>query len=247
MRLAIKFETKNSELPIEYRRMLLSVLKKSFEVSSKEVYEAFYKNRDPNLKPFTFAVYLPNPKFDKHSITLGSNEFTLNFSTADYKTGILFYNGLLKNKKTGFSYHYKENDTTYQVDLKSVQLNKNEKKSFDNEVVFKTLSPFVVRKHNPEDNKDIYLKPEDSDFYKILSENTRLKVKEFLNIDEDLKIEPIKLKKIPVKHYNRFVEGLHGIVKISGSEKVLDLIYKIGLGANNGYGFGMLEVVYGGK
>ena len=239
MRLKMIFQLKKPELDIEYRRAFLSLLKICFKEASPGVFGKFYENGTA-MKPFTFGVFLPKPRFKGNIVTLDSREITLNFSTYYSELGIYFYNSLVKRRKRFESYPLSGGNT---LGLKHVSLQK-EKLIKSREAVFKTLSPFLVRLHYKEHNEDEYLDKNSNLFVAQTEENIRVMTKELTGKEERVDFMPVKLKEgFPIKHYGIFVDGNTGVFKLTGDPEVLDFIYKVGIGSRRGEGFGLLEVV----
>jgi len=239
MRLKMVFELKKPELDIEYRKVFLSLLKNGFKQASEEVFNTFYGDGTP-MKPFTFGVFLNNPEFDGNLIHLKSNEITLNFSTFDSKLGIYFYNSLVQ-KKIRFAPYPLPNDN--EMTVKRI-IHLREKPVKSNEAVFKTLSPFLVRVHNKEENTDKYLTKHDESFVSQLEENIRAMVEILLGKKEHVEFMPVILNDpFPVRHYGVPVNANTGIFKLTGNPEILDFIYKVGIGSRRSEGFGLLEMV----
>ncbi len=245
MRFSIIFEINKSIIALNYQKLIISILKKCFQLSNKSVYEIFYNS--PKIKPFTFSVYFPESKFEKNKIKLGNkNEIILNFSTYNTEIGLLFYNGLLEYVKKGFYYKDKE----FQLRLKSVIL-KREYRIKTDRIKFKTLSPIIVRHHIREKNKDEYLTLQNSDLEKFenqLNVNMSYVFKEFLGKEYKLKFKPEAIKSVPIKVSDeKFTKGYIpaniGTFYLEADIEALDFVYKAGLGARRSFGFGMIEVV----
>lgn len=248
MRFSIKFILLNEkkELPIHIRNMFMSILKKAFENGDVDIYKKYYETtseyKNNVLKPFTFSIYIPNIRYEKEKIFFAGNEIILNFSTYEIDKGLYFYNGILRQKDKIFNYKNK-----YELKVENIKI-VNEKIITENEVVFKTLSPLLVRNHNKEKNKDDYLCTTDKGFEEIIKENINKKSENFLYKKAEIDIKEINMKKLIMKHQvdkNReiFINGNSGYIKIKSDIETLDMIYKSGIGARNGEGFGMLEIV----
>lgn len=239
MRLKMEFVLKNPQLDIEYRRGILSLLKHCFQLSSPQVYEKFYEI-GPEMKPFTFGVFLHEPKFEGESICLQSTDIILNFSTYAAELGIYFYNSLIKEKSKFKPYPLQNGN---EMLLKRVSLQR-EKQIKTNEVVFKTCSPFLVRVHKKEDNTDVFLTKNDEGFVAQMEENIRVMVKVLMGREERVEFTPVLLKDgFPIRHYGRNVQGNTGIFKLTGAPEVLDFIYKSGIGSKRSEGFGLIDAV----
>ena len=251
MRIKFGFVSYYETIPIIYRKGVLSILKKAFEGVSLEIYETFYSKNV--VKPFTFSVYIPEAKFIEDRIELGkSKEIFLNFSTCYTDIGLMFYNGMVKNRN--FRFQYLKDENGLNLILKNVIL-KREFRIKSDKVLFKTLSPLLVRKHTKgHKQKDEYLllnKENLEEFENQMNVNMEPVFKAFMGKVYPLKIYIEKegdIKNVPIKisdtkgNYG-YAEGNIGKFLIEGHPDALDFIYKVGLGARRSYGFGMLEVV----
>ncbi len=266
MRFSCKvFIPKNTPIPNDYRRYLLSLIKEAIKNSGsdgEDFYNRFYSGK--NTKPFTFSAYFPLKKEGEEN-KLDGDYFSFFFSTNDYEFLMRVYNGLVEIKK--------RNDFdlfgTQITDIKNFFLFP-EKNFTKNETIFKTLSPFLVR--SLEDG-DKYIYPEgfkiqtkdpEKDVshwpYWEKSQNfiqafetslTALVQKELPDYKGKIKVEKIDCVVVPVLHgsgneeheYKMTFPGLKGQIKIKAEPEVLKLFYDIGIGARRSEGFGMLEVV----
>ena len=237
MRIKMAFQLSRTELDIEYRRAFLSLLKKSFKQASESVYKKLYES-GTSMKSFTFGVLLPKPEFKEDIIVLQSKEITLTFSTSETKYGIYFYNSLVKNRFIPFPLANGNSLSLQRVHLQ------REKRITASEMVFKTLTPFLVRVHNKSTNNDRYLSGDDEGFISQLLWGIERMTEKLCGQRETVVVEPVKLGKgIPIMHYGQYVTGNKGILKMSGKPEILDFIYKVGLGSRRSEGFGLLDVV----
>lgn len=248
-------------VPPDYRRYLLSMIKKAIQNSSNEgidFYNRFYTGN--NTKPFTFSAYLPMKKQGGEN-SLDGDYFSFFFSTNDYEFLMRVYNGLIGIKKNSF-----EIFGTKISDIKNFYL-VPEKNFIKNEAVFKTLSPFLVR--SPGDG-DKYLYPYDSktqtnnkldgfkyweksqNFIEALQTSLGTLVnKEMPDYNGKINIELANAMVVPILHgsgnddhkFTMTFPGIKGEIKITASPEILKLFYDIGIGARRSEGFGMLEVV----
>ena len=123
-----------------------------------------------------------------------------------------------------------------------------EKLIVDDEVIFKTLSPIVVRDHKGNNNETWYYSLNDKEGKEIFEENIKYQLlEEFgkerkLDIDE-VKVEILNSKEVKVKHYG--IEVLSNICRLEIEAKpyILDYLYKAGCGGRRSQGFGMLDLV----
>ena len=57
MRLKLYFELENEKMPIQYRKCILSFIKKSLSEYSEEYYKRLYDGNKPIVKPYTFSAF----------------------------------------------------------------------------------------------------------------------------------------------------------------------------------------------
>jgi len=251
------FIKKGTVIPSDYRRHLLSLVKESIKKSSNdgaEFYSRYYSEN--TTKPFTFSAYIPMKNENGKSLISG-DFFSFFFSSNDFEFLMRVYNGLLKiNLEKNFKL-FGENFSIKKIIVLP------EKKFEKDTMVFKTLSPFLVR---DTENGDNYLYPKD---FTIQTRNNGnqwqyWKEVELTNYLDSLKknIEAlvgindfsITLGKniiVPILHGSgnddhSFVmtfPGMKGEIEIQANPEILKLIYDIGIGARRSEGFGMLEVV----
>lgn len=235
MRFSMIFKISKPELPVDYRSGFISLLKASYEMACKDKYVELYEAN--TLKPFTFSVYFGNmAKILDKKVFINSDRFILNFSTASLELGTYFYNGLLKIKKELKEYPLFE----ARISLENVNL-KREIQIREDTIIFKTLSPFLVRDYI---DKNKYLKPSDEGFQTQLKQIVSECSKAFLDKDSSIEFKDVKTTaKPPIFHYGAPVDGIRGIFALKGDPDILNLIYQIGLGSRRSQGFGMLEVM----
>ena len=102
MRLKLNFDLENEFLPIQYRKSVMSFIKLSLSEYNEQYYKKYYNNKDTIIKPYTFAIFLKNPKFEENKIMVDDRRMELNISIADYETSIILYNALTIKKTKNF-------------------------------------------------------------------------------------------------------------------------------------------------
>lgn len=167
MRFKLNFELENEKFPIQYRKNVMSFIKKSLNEYSPEHYEKLYHEKDNIIKPYTFAVFFNTPEFKENEI-------------------------ILKDKKDHY-YSFSANQF-----LETVKINIREQLKITN-------------------------LPE--------------------GIENTFEIKPIQAKKVIVKFYEKKIEGSIGTFEISGDRKLLEVLYKSGIGSKRSAGFGMFEII----
>lgn len=224
MRIRLNFVLHKNELNIEYRKSIISFIKKSLSDVSDKYYEQFYSNK--KQKPYTWSSY-----FDIESISdkfyLKNNNLYINFSVDDTKLGYLFTNIFLNQRKKSFKLSGDNFMTLISVN------EKNENIIRQNNIICKTLSPLVVIKQDEKYNykTNYFLNYEDTDFSKVFKEKT------------NCEIVPIQCKKQIVQHYNIKFPVTSGIFLIKGDIKDLQKLYNCGICDKHSQGFGMIEIL----
>jgi len=239
MRIKILFEGEEVfNLRKDYRSYFISFLKTVFE-KTKLLKEIFNKKE---YKPYVFSAYLgKNFKIDKEEIYIGK-ELSFLFSSGDPLIITNFYNGVLKLKEENLKIGNKN------IKIKNIELLPYKKIKSD-KVVFKTIGICILSNKDASKNdfKNFYIIPTDDleKFNKHLFERINERYR-FLTKREDkhfIKLNPINIKEIVVKHYGGYVRGFKGIFELKGSPEILQFVYDYGFGIRTGQGFGLLEIV----
>lgn len=237
MRLKLNLELENEIFPIQYRRNVISFIKLALSEYDEQCYKKYYKDKDTIIKPYTFAMYFKNPKFEENQIIIKDKKAEINISIADYETSIILYNAFNHQKNKKFSL-----DKNSWI-LKSITI-PIEKKIDSEEITIKFMSPLVVRKHR--DCKDYYYSYEHEEFKEFLKINISQQL-QISNIPENLietfDIQPIKAKKTIVKFYEKKIETSNGVFKIYGDKQLLKYLYEAGMGSKRSSGFGMFQIM----
>ena len=242
MRLSLHCELKESEIPLDYRRKIVSMFKRCLTNYDENVYNKYYHMRDPIQKEFTFSNYFQNPVMKKETIEIPNKRIIINFSTSDNVIGIDFYNAFVKNlyQEIRFS------------NLNSIKITRivvqKERKITTNKVIFRTQSPLIVRDHHPESGKDWYYSCNDLNFEKFLKRNlyNQLKDKFSETVERDLdnlSIKKLDMKKIIVTSYGIKMASSIGSFEMEGEQYILNEIYQSGAGSKKSLGFSMVDIV----
>ena len=237
MRLKLNFNLENEFLPIQYRKSVMSFIKLSLSEYNEQYYKQYYNDKDTIIKPYTFATFFRNPKFEDDKIVIEDRRLELNISIADYETSIILYNAFNHQKNKRFSLD--KNSWT----LKNINLSLD-KKIDSEELTIKFMSPLVVRSHI--DKKDYYYSYGNENFKDMLKINIKQQLK-ITDLPEELvykfNIQAIQAKKVIVKFYEKKIETSTGIFKISGDKQLLKYLYDAGIGSKRSSGFGMFQII----
>lgn len=237
MRFKLEFALENEEIPIQYRKSIISFIKFSLSSYNEEYYKKFYNNRDNIIKPYTFSVYFNQPQIKEDTIIIKDKKIELNISAGDYETAIILYNSLNNQKYKKFSI----NKNSWILNNIAMII---EKEVISESINIKFQSPLCVRSR--QNNKDYYYSFKHEEFENILKINIKEQLK-ITNMPETIvdnfKIVPIKAKKLVIKFYEKQIECSSGIFNITGERELLTYLYKNGIGSKHSAGFGMFQII----
>lgn len=218
---------------------ILSWIKHAVQEYSEELYQSMYHEKDPIKKTFCFAPILPKPKFDNHQIELSGNYIQIIFSFYNYNYAFRIYNSFVGQLHKKF--HLNRNSMTliqaYILPEEDIQTSK---------IKIKLSSPMIVRKHDRETRKDTYYCFEREDFKTYLHINILEQMKaEGLDASllDGFEIKPIQAKKVVMPVYEKMIECSIGSFELVGKKELLNYLYRAGMGAKKGLGFGLFNLI----
>lgn len=238
MRFELIFQLKNKTFPIDYRRVILSYIKKALQdMSDGKYYDKYFK--DTIQKDFSFSVKFPKMKFTKENIELEEDKIKVLFTTDNTKkTGLLLQQSFIKQK-------YKDFNIANNNSMTLIHINqKREQKITSSKVIFKTYG-LCVRDHNKQTNKDIHYTYQDEKFneqLKIVLTNQAKEAGFSQSLIDNLKFIPLNCKKVLIKHYGVYVDTTVGTFFLEGHPSLLQYLYNVGLGSRRAM-FGYLDLV----
>lgn len=237
--LKLEFELENAELPIDYDKVILSFMKAAIENFSPDLFDRLYNKRESVMKTYCWTCYLPHAQFTSDTIKLGANKFMLTFSDIDMGELLIFFNAfsLMKHK----IFHMNRNS----MKLLSVKTRKLQTIK-ETELIVKMQSSLIARKHNSDDNTDVYYTFDEPEFSDIVKENLKIFLQR-INIEcdtSDFSIVPLKGKKVVTRTMGQFVDGNIGIYKITGNLRLLEILYAAGIGTRRSAGHGKFEIIF---
>lgn len=237
MRFKLYFKLEKEEIPIQYRKTIISYFKYCLEKYDTKYYSKCYNGKDPIIKQYTFSTHYKQQKIESDKIILKDNNLELNISTSDYETGIILYNSF--NKQKHKKYPLSNNSMT----LENITMLK-EKEITTDKITIKFQAPLCVRSR--ENNKDYYYSCENKKFEEILKINIKEQLK-ITNIPletvDTFTIKPINAKKVLIKFYEKCIECSTGTFEISGNKELLKYLYQAGIGSKHSAGFGMFQIL----
>lgn len=232
------FQLEKKWLPKEIDRLFVSFFKASLQAYSKDFYEKLYDKKQSIVKGFTYSYFLPGAKFSDKKIELQQNRFSMFFSDVDQIEFLHFFNSFQKMRYVKYSMNGNS------MELVSIHI-EHLKEIKENEIIIKMQSPLIVRRHNSENNSDIYYTYEMDGFEKALKENIDIFLKR-IGIDiitEGFSIQIVKGKKVVVPIFGRNTDASLGVYKLRGSCQLLNVLYLGGLGSRRSEGHGKFEVI----
>lgn len=238
MRFYLTFELEKSSLPKDYRRIILSYIKKSLtEILDGRYYSQYFK--DNIQKDFCFSLKLPKAKFTKDEIILEDNSIKVLFTSDDrQKTGLLLQQAFMKQKNKKFLITNQNSITLKQIHQQ------REQKITSSKVIFKIYG-LCIRDHNKETNKDNHYVYSDEKFneqLKVVLKNQISQTGFSKDIVDSIKFSPINCKKVLVKHYDTYVDTTVGSFLLEGNPLLLQYLYDVGMGSRNTM-FGYLDLL----
>lgn len=227
-------------LPLDYRPGFMSLIKSAVKNQTENLYEFIYAKR--TVKPYTFAVTFGDELKIEGDKIFFTKPIGFKFSSFDTNYEIYVYNYLVREKEV------KIYDQSFEVS--SIRfVRKKEIKS--STVIFKTLSPVLIRSH---ENENFYLCPKcenfegDESFDDAFKFNLNELTKNLIGLDGvDAEFKALKLKRVVVKHMKKYGDlkfpAFTGVFFLRASPEVLNLVNLAGLGSRRSEGFGMIELV----
>lgn len=242
MRFSVELILENESIPKDKNRIILSLIKNCFNSYDQDYYKKIYEERLVKTKNFTFSTYMPNCSFQKEEIYIPSKKIIMNFSAYSKEDSIMFFNSFLSNK--GKTYSIKNNSIT----INKVNLVR-EKNIDGDEVLFKTLSPIVVREHDGDNKKTLYHLLNNHTGRRVFMDNLRYQIKDTFGDRGLYDFKDFNIgvsennKEVKVKNYGIVIPSNIGMIKVKGQPYLLDYLYKAGIGSKRSGGFGMVDIV----
>jgi CRISPR-associated endoribonuclease Cas6 len=235
MRLIISIKMQNNNIPFDYRPSIMSLFKKVLSRYNDNFFNETYDKNNPQTKDFCYSIFFNKPKYINNTIEIGNNIFQIVISSFNHSSIVFLYNSFIKFKDY---FNMGKDNKGKVINCKLVPLVKVE----GEEMKIKLLSPLLIRKHNKENNKDFYLKYDSEEFEQIFNVHVS-SICSLHNIKyEEIKIISIYPKSTLIKNMDSFLLANLGIYKLTGPNNILNLLYRSGIGARRGEGFGMFEI-----
>lgn len=234
----LQFKLEHKFLPNAMDKLIVSYLKAATLNYDKDMYNKLYDKTKSIIKQYTYSYYLPGAKFENSIIKLKKNEFSMFFSDLNQAELLHFFNAfqLMKFKRYPIQNNSMQLVSVCMQNLDAIK---------DNQIVIKIQSPLIVRKHNSDDNSDIYYTCGMDGFEEALKDNVRIFIeKTGINLEtDDFSIQTIKGKKVVVPVFGRNTDASIGIYKLRGSCRLLNILCLAGIGVRRSEGHGKFEII----
>lgn len=240
MRFCVELGIKNPYITKEKNKMIMHIMKLLFENVDSKKYMQLYEDEENKEKNFTFSTYLGRGvKFNRENIFVPEQKILLNFSTSDVSEGILFYNSFVEN--IGLEIPIEDNLVTIE------SIREGNVGLIEENVIFSTNSPIVVRQHDGDNNETWYHDLNTKEGYEIFIENLRWQLRNNLknvkeNDIEDVKVKILENKIVKIKHYGIVIPSNLALINITAKAYIIDYLYKSGVGSRRSQGFGYLNI-----
>ncbi len=222
------------EIPADYRRRFISLLKSAFYDEFPDLYEK------RAVKPYTFAaIFNRGVRFERGRI-LNVRTVVFKFSTGREDLFATLVNFAIRMKRRGEGISFGKDAPTFK--LTDVRLRTTPPITGR----FATLSPVVVNdpSADPRDPKRHYLLPEDEDYEARLHSILKDRMEAIVGRPpKGFRLKEHYVREVMVRHYGGYVRGAVGSMGVEGDGETLRFIYDYGLGVRTGQGFGMLKVL----
>lgn len=233
MKILINLQLKDNRLPLDYRPVLLSLIKVALSKNYPEEYEKLYLNSNQS-KHYTFSLKMSHPVFENDVILLSSPEIVLDISSSDEYYALLLYNAFQKINR--YTLPLQDNNGLSVVKTTIIPT----KKITQNNIFVKFISPMVIRKHIS-GQPDKYYIYNDDEFLPTL----KFIIDRQFGREINISIEPICPKKTVVLAFGTKIRSSLGTYRITSDPEVLDVISKGGIGSRRSEGFGYFQVIGG--
>lgn len=239
MKFVSEFVLEKEELPIDYRRCILSYLKHCLtQANGGKYFDDYYA--PGKEKPFCFSVVFSTPKFSKDMVQVTSKKMKLVISSADVKTAFILFSALAAQK--GKTYSLPLGNSMRMVSIRQVK----EQEVHSSRILVKMMEPLCIRNHNKETNKDWYYSCKDQEAFERESTRvikTQLMLAGYSEEQSNVKLVPIDPKMVIIKHYSINIECTIGTFIMEGNPEVLNYLLKNGIGSRKSSGFGVAQLM----
>lgn len=239
MKFVSEFALEKEELPIDYRRCILSYLKHCLtQANGGKYFDDYYV--PGKEKPFCFSVVFSTPKFSKDMVQVMSKKMKLVISSADVKTAFILFSAIAAQK--GKTYSLPLGNSMRMVSIRQVK----EQEVHSSRILVKMMEPLCIRNHNKETNKDWYYSCKDQEAFERESTRvikTQLMLAGYSEEQSNVKLVPVDPKMVIIKHYSINIECTIGTFIMEGNPEVLNYLLKNGIGSRKSSGFGVAQLM----
>ncbi|MFD3448272.1 CRISPR-associated endoribonuclease Cas6 [Microbacteriaceae bacterium 4G12] len=243
MKLLIVFKTE--KLPRHNHFLFASVVKSALQVSNPQMqFEMYHYTQDQankEMRPFTGAIYLNGYTLENEEFMIHQDvRLTISSSNAEFMLNL--YNGFVQKK----SYKYQ----SYELSLVHIKM-LPEKLPKTNRVLFKTLSPLVIKDR---DNRYLDLNDENYQTELNYAANECMKAVAKRSLYGPIILTPIVMHKkvVQLKHDSfkalnaqsiLYMNAYEGTFLLEGHPEDLNILAQAGLGFRRSTFFGCIEMI----
>lgn len=235
MRLELTFQLKENFITIDDRACIMSFLKFALSKKYPDIFQALYGENCS--KAFCFSTYLPGARFKGDRYQLSDSYISVKISSSDNQLLMALYNSLMGARfidyKLPLSNEFKLTKVSYS-NIPTIKTNK---------ALIKFLSPLLVRDHDRETNKDMYLDYTSQDFPDKLQTITQNYLMQRGYTDCNVNLIPVKASRTVATCLGLKLNCSYGIFEINAPPQVIDELYLAGIGSRRNQGFGMFDII----
>ncbi len=240
MRCKQELMLRSPTLPVDYRRIFLSLFKTGLDrYAGGRYFNEFYGTGQNSDKNFSFSIALPKGSvFQQKSIHLTQARISMIVSTGDSRTGILLNNSLLQLR--GYEHPLPDGNAMTVGHLAPMQ----EPLITGRQIIVQFLSPLCIREH--QSGKDRYITVADSDFQEQFCRSVAYELRSKLSGEltpKRISLLPLKMRHTKVLHYNTYIPVSIGTGVLCGEPEILQALSQFGVGSRRGSGFGLFRVL----
>lgn len=236
---------KARKLPRHHHFLFASLVKSALATSNAQMqYEMYHytpKQANKEMRPFTGAIYLNNYTLEDGEFTIHQDvRFTISSPNAEFILNL--YNGFVQ--KTDYKYQ------SYELSLSHIKM-LPERLPKTNRVVFKTLSPIVIKN---KDGKYLDLHDENYQIELNYAANECMKAVAKRPLYKPITLTPVVMNKkvVQLKHDSfaalnaqniLYMNAYEGTFLLEGTPEDLNILAQVGLGFRRSIFFGCIEMI----
>lgn len=238
MRFELEWKLDGTEITTEYRRVLAGMLQNAlWEVEDRALDEM--RTVPGAYRPYTFSVWLPNPRFSVQTVALAQPQIKLLFSMAEMTDPVRVHRAL--QQFCGQMLQLGQTHATLQAvrHLPSPA-------PYSSEMTIRLRSPLLLRVQ--ESGRERYVCGGQERFWDALYNNVRAQAAQAGFAAQAVQGFSAQespagtLKRVQVLHHRKRLTGTLGECRLCGDPALLAHLYLAGMGSRRTSGFGLFDV-----